>query len=384
MHTQQHQVWSFFISGLLSLFLAGCGANVGKTVKVSDEQLSRYGTLSAVDAIAGLEKRIGEAKNAGMPFFAPNHFRGASEILSNAQKSPEKKPKNELVSDIAKADAILDKGQTMMGIVQTRFVNELALKIQMDKDNVAKVFPKEYEKTIAKLSSLIEKVELEKADNIDKDKIELLKKMQALDVRAIQYTALHESETINEDTQSNDGEEQAPATLAEALRVYQDAMNRIAQAPHDEETVKRAGADAMFAARHARNVSRRVLNLQKRFKQPAEPIVLEEEKRLLAISTALGHADTRDRPVEIQSEEIAKAAGEIVQGQQKAKQATGAESEQSKVLEKRLNETNAHLAEKDALLAEKEAHIKSLGEKLAQLEVQNKPAAKVKTVKTAK
>ena len=139
MHTQQHQVWSFFISGLLSLFLAGCGANVGKTVKVSDEQLSRYGTLSAADAIAGLEKRIGEAKNAGMPFFAPNHFRGASEILSNAQKSPEKKPKNELVSDIAKADAILDKGQTMMGIVQTRFVNELALKIQMDKDNVAKV-----------------------------------------------------------------------------------------------------------------------------------------------------------------------------------------------------------------------------------------------------
>ena len=172
MNAQQHHAWSFFIGGLLSLLLAGCAANVGKTIKVSDEQLSKYGTLSAADAIAGLEKRVSEAKNADMPFFAPNHFRGASEILINAQKSPDKKPKNELIGDIAKADAILDKGQTMMAIVQTRFVNELALKSQMDKDNVAKTFPKEYEKSVSELSNLIEKVELEKADNIDKDKIE--------------------------------------------------------------------------------------------------------------------------------------------------------------------------------------------------------------------
>src|ERR1039457_623056 len=386
MHAQKHHAWVFIFGGLLSLLLAGCAANVGKTIKVSDEQLAKYGTLSAADAIAALEKRINEAKNANMPFLAPDYFRGASEILSDAQKSSDKKPKDELISHIAKADAILDKGQTMMAIVQSRLVNELALKNQLDKDNVAKVYPKEYEKSVSELSSLIKKVELEKADNLDKDKIELIKMMQALDVKTIQYTALHESEVINEDTKSKDGEKQAPATLAEALRVYLDAGNRIVQAPHDEALVQRAGADAMFAARHARYVSERVPALQNKFKESVEPIVLEEEKRLLDISTALGHKDPRDQPIEKQAEEIAQVAGEIVQGQQKSKQSIGAVNDQSKVMEKRLKEANAQLAEKDAQISGKDAQLKILNDQIAQLEEQNKSlvAAKASKAKTTK
>lgn len=393
MHAQKHHAWVFIFGGLLSLLLAGCAANVGKTIKVSDEQLAKYGTLSAADAIAALEKRINEAKNANMPFLAPDYFRGASEILSDAQKSSDKKPKDELISHIAKADAILDKGQTIMAIVQSRLVNELALKNQLDKDNVAKVYPKEYEKSVSELSSLIKKVELEKADNLDKDKIELIKMMQALDVKTIQYTALHESEVINEDTKSKDGEKLAPATLAEALRVYLDAGNRIAQAPHDEALVQRAGADALFAARHARYVSERVLALQNKFKESVEPIVLEEEKRLLDISTALGHKDPRDQPIEKQAEEIAQVAGEIVQGQQKSKQSIGAVNDQSKVMEKRLKEANdamqqanAQLAEKDAQISGKDAQLKILNDQIAQLEEQNKSlvAAKAAKAKTTK
>ncbi len=391
MHAQKHHAWVFIFGGLLSLLLAGCAANVGKTIKVSDEQLAKYGTLSAADAIAALEKRINEAKNANMPFLAPDYFRGASEILSDAQKSLDKKPKDELISHIAKADAILDKGQTIMAIVQSRLVNELALKNQLDKDNVAKIYPKEYEKSVSELSSLIKKVELEKADNIDKDKIELIKMMQALDVKTIQYTALHESEVINEDTKSKDGEKQAPATLAEALRVYLDAGNRIAQAPHDEALVQRAGADALFAARHARYVSERVLALQNKFKESVEPIVLEEEKRLLDISTALGHKDPRDQPIEKQAEEIAQVAGEIVQ--QKSKQSIGAVNDQSKVMEKRLKEANdamqqanAQLAAKDAQISGKDAQLKILNDQIAQLEEQNKSlvAAKAAKAKTTK
>lgn len=393
MHAQKHHAWVFIFGGLLSLLLAGCAANVGKTIKVSDEQLAKYGTLSAADAIAALEKRINEAKNANMPFLAPDYFRGASEILSDAQKSSDKKPKDELISHIAKADAILDKGQTIMAIVQSRLVNELALKNQLDKDNVAKVYPKEYEKSVSELSSLIKKVELEKADNLDKDKIELIKMMQALDVKTIQYTALHESEVINEDTKSKDGEKQAPATLAEALRVYLDAGNRIVQAPHDEALVQRAGADALFAARHARYVSERVLALQNKFKESVEPIVLEEEKRLLDISTALGHKDPRDQPIEKQAEEIAQVAGEIVQGQQKSKQSIGAVNDQSKVMEKHLKEANdamqqanAQLAEKDAQISGKDAQLKILNDQIAQLEEQNKSlvAAKAAKAKTTK
>lgn len=423
MYVNKLHAWTFFFSGLLGLLLAGCAANVGKAIKVSDEQLAKYGTLSTTDAIAALEGRVNEAMKANMPFLAPNYYRGASEILGDIRKSPEKKSKDELIGSIAKADAILDKGQTMMSVVQSRLVNELALKVQMDKDNVAKVYPKEYEKSISELSSLIEKIELGRADNIDKDKIGLIKTMQALDVRAIQYTALHESELINEDTRSKDGEELAPATLAEAQRIYLDAANRIAQAPHDEALVNRAGSDTLFAARHARYVNLRVLTLQEKIKESIEPIVLEEEKRLLEISTALGHKDLRDQPIEKQAGEIAQVAAETVQGQQKSKQAIVAVSDQSKDLENRLKEANdamqraneildlkdvqladknarlsekdaliseinsklsekdAHTSEKNAQLAEKDAQLKNLNDRIAQLEGQNKSLVEEKTAK---
>jgi len=409
MHAQQHQAKVFLFGSLLSLILVGCGASVGKTIKVSDEQLSRYGTLSAKDAISALEIRVKDAKTANMPFLAPNYFREASEILNDAQKSADKKPKVELVSDVAKADAILDKGQTRMATVQRNLAKELAMKDQLDKDNVANVFPKDYEKSISELSSLIEKVELEKAENIDKTRIELIKMMQDLDVRTIQFTALHESDSINEDTRSNDGKDQAPATLAEALRVYQDAMNRIAQNPHDKETVRSAGTDALFAANHARYVNRRVLSLQNKFKKSIEPIALEEEKRLLDISTALGHNDLRDRPIDKQASELAKAAGEIVLGQQKSSQTIGAVSDQSKALEASLKQANdavtqadakiaakdtllssinaqvavknAQLTDKDVLLTNRDAQLKVLNDRVAQLEEQNKSLMTTQTAK---
>ena len=384
MHAQKNHVRVIIFGGLFALLLAGCAADVGKSIKTSDEQMAKYGMLSAADAIAALEKRVADARNANMPFLAPDFYRGASEILSAAQKSSAKKPKNELIGDLAKADAILDKGQTMMAIVQSRLSNELALKIQLDKDNVAKVFPKEYDKSISELSSLIKKVELEKADNIDKDKIELIKMMQALDVKTIQYVALHESEVINEDTQSNDGEDLAPVTLAEALRVYKDAGARIADAPHDEALVQRAGADALFAAHHAHYVSERVASLQKKFKksESIELIVLDEEKRLLDISTALGHKDPRDQPIEKQAEELAQVAGEVGQGQQKSKLAIGAVNDQSKVLESRLKEANAQLAGKDTQLSEKDAQLKSLNDQIAQLTEQNKALVEANATKT--
>ena len=379
MHARKHHAWVYIFGGLLCLLLAGCAADVGKTVKVSDAELAKYDTLSATDAVAALEKRLNDAKAANMPFFAPDYFRGASEILSDVQKSPEKQPKNELIGNIAKAGAILDKGQTMMAIVQSRLVNELAMKDQMDKDNVAKVFPKEYDNSISDLSDLIQKVELEKADNLDKDKVELIKTMQALDVKTIQYIALHDSEVINEDTQSKDGEKQAPATFAEALRVYQDAGNRISQAPHDEKLVQHAGADALFAANHARYVNERVVALQNQIKQSIEPIVLGEEKRLLDISTALGHKDVRDQPIDRQAEELAQAAGKIVQGTQKSSQAIGAVNDQNKALEANLKEAN------DAL-QQANVQIKALSDQVAQLEEQNKSlveaqAANAKTTK---
>jgi uncharacterized protein (DUF3084 family) len=149
-------------------------------------------------------------------------------------------------------------------------------------------------------------------------------------------------------------------------------------------------------------VSERVLALQKTIKESVEAMVLEDEKRLLNISTALAQKDLRDQPIEKQAEEIAHMAGDLIQVQQKSKQAIGTVSDQSKVLEMRLkeeedalqqtklqivekdaqiSENNTQLSIKDAQISDKDMQLKTLKDHVAQLEEQNKTLVEAKDTK---
>ncbi len=381
MCNNQQRIWIMTLAGLLALLLAGCAANVGKAVKVSEQQRAKYDALSVTDAIVSLEKRLREAKQANMPLFAPNYFLEASEALSEVQKSAARKSKNELISDVAKGDAILDKGEAMMAIVQNRFAKEIELKGLLDKYNAAGIYPKDYEKILGDLTSLIEKVELEKADKIDKDKDDLIKAMQALDIKAVQYTALHASELINIETKNKNGDKQAPATLAFALEAYKNAENQIAQTPHDEETVQRVGEEALFAARHARNVNEHVMMLQSQFKISVESIALQHEGHLLDIANGLGRKDLRDQPIEQQAAALAVAASQLLQAneaQARANTKPVAEGDKIQELEKKLKEANENLEQANGVIAARDAQINMLNVTITSMDGQGKAPAESK------
>lgn len=428
--------WQFRISGVVLVLLStGCATPVSTTIKASEAQIARYHNLSALEVVATLEKNVNDAQSANMPFLAPHYFREASQVLSECQSALGNKPGDVLVNNAAKGDAILEKGRAVMAIVQYRFAKELELKTQLDKLNTAKLLLREYEKIVGDLSSLIEIVEREKTDNIEKDKEVLLKAMQDLEIKAIQEGALRESEIINAVSKGENADKQAPATFAEALHVYQGARNQIAAVPHDEKLVQRLGAQALFAARHAQQVNDRVAFLQTEFnwtsgantstsgatgggagnqsraqangkssgmeKGPIEKIVLQEEDRLLGISLALGHKDLRDLPLEKQVEEIKRVAGEIARQpkgeanagytqelESRLKTADEATRQAMAQLAAKEQQLGAQLAEKDqqmgaqdAQLAEKDEQIKTLNDKISQLEDAIKPTAKPKVAK---
>lgn len=372
MHAHQLQFWLYFYGGLLGLLLGGCATNVGNTVKVSEVQIAKYDNLSAADSISTLENNINAAKGDNMNFLAPQYLKEASEILARVQKSSSKISKNELVGEIAKGDAILDKGRTIMSIVQDLLANELKLKKLLDKYSAAKVYPKEYESSVSSLSALITKVELEKAEDINSDKIALLKSMQALAVKVIKYTALRESNLINEDLKSKNAAMLAPVVFAEALRVYQDAENRIEIAPDDESAVQSASEDALFAARHARQINQRVLALQSQLKVSVEAIARQEEENLLGVSTALGHKDIRDLPIEKQAEAIARAAAEAAHSKKILEQNLESANSNIQSMEKQLKEASMALQQANASIPQKTAQPAQAAE---EKDVQTVPSA---------
>ncbi len=432
--------WQIRTSGILiALFLAGCATPVSTNIKPSAAHVAKYNDLSDLNVVATLEKSVNEAKAANMPFLAPDYYKEASQILSECQGALGNKPKEVLVSNAAKGEAVLEKGRAMMAIVQYRFSKELEYKAQLEEHNAPKLLPKEYEKVIGDFSGLIGKVEREQPDNIDKDKEALLKSMLDLVIMAVQEGALRDSEQINTESKKLNAEKQAPVTYAEALRVYQDSKAKIAAAHHDKELVQRMGAAALFAARHAQQVNERVAALQAQLKISAaggtvggvmvggamaggggavqvgtqvdgkpsgperitlEKLVLQEEDRLLGISNALGLKDLRDLSLDKQVDEIKRAATDIIR---QSKNADIAAIRQD--YEARLEAANdgiqqgvTELADKDKQLAEKEqqleaqatqlagkdAQIKALTARVAKLEAGAKTAAQPKAAKSKK
>ncbi len=425
--------WQNCSLGLVcAVLLAACATPVASNIKVSEAHTAKYSELSALDVVATLEKNVNEAKSANMPFLAPNYFREAAQVLSECQSALGNKTKDVLVSNAAKGEAILEKGREVMAIVQYRFAKELELKAQLDEHNAAKLLPKDYEKVTGDFSKLIEKVEREQPDNIDKEKESLLKEMLDLVIKAVQESALHESEVINADNKKKNADKQVPITYADALKVYQEAKTQIAAAHHDKKLVQRLGQEALFAAHHAQQVNDRVALLQTQLKisssgsvalstttatvaaassetqvesKPVaaekitlEKIVLQEEDRLQGIATALGLKDLRDQSFEKQVEEIKHAATEATHRpdgdaiKRDFETRLKAANDATQQLGAELNAKDQQIAEKDkqlaaqtTQLAEKDAQIKNQKDRIDKLEWEKPAPAPVKKLKpTAK
>jgi hypothetical protein len=375
--------WKVRISGVfVALILAGCATPVSTNIEPSAAQVAKFNELPALDAVEMLEKNVNTARHDNMPFLAPTYFREAEHALGECQSALTNKPKDIVATLAAKGQAILEKGRSTMAIVQYRFAKELELKAQLDEHNAPQLLPKEYEAVIGSLSRLIGKVEREQPDNMDKEKAALLKSMLDLVINSVQEGALRESEAINADSKKKNADKQAPVTYAEALRVYQESKNQIAVAHHDKALVQRLSAETLFAAHHAQQVNERVALLQSQLKTSTaggtsgmekvtvEKIVLQEEERLLGISSALRLKDLRDLPLEKQVEEIRRAAtdatiqpnGEAIRLDFEARLKAANEEIQKAQAElvqkgKQLTEKETQVAEKEKLLAEKDRQL---------------------------
>ena len=144
-----------------------------------------------------MERNLLEAKKENMPFLAPHYFREASDIFNLAKAAPDKVS----TAELAKADALIDKGESVTQKVKQTFSKQLELKDFLDMYAANEIYPGEYKSVISRLSRLIEKVELNIPGNIENDKEELNKNMQALYNKTFQYTSSHESHIIKKDSQ---------------------------------------------------------------------------------------------------------------------------------------------------------------------------------------
>ena len=102
-------------------------------------------------------------------------------------------PRDVSTYDLAKADVILDKGEAVIEKVKSQLGKELELKRLLDKLSAEDIYSWRYKMNIYEMSRLIEKIELGRAGNIDRDRADLNESLQKLYDKAVEYTSLHGS-----------------------------------------------------------------------------------------------------------------------------------------------------------------------------------------------
>jgi len=297
----------FFVS-----LISACASGVSNSVKVTEDDMAKFNVMTPEEAVSSLEKSLQEARDAELPFYTPSFYKEANTLYENAKKNTaKKKPKESIIRDVAKADRLLAKAK----IKKREVESELSDLFQVNKNLVElkapTVYKSEYNNIRNSLTDIIEKVENNKADKIDKDKSNLLKKFVALEVKIIKYTALNEANNIKKKAKAKNALKLAPKTYANAVTVYQQSEANISETPHDKEKVAEAKRKAMFAANHALIVTERVIKLQKDFKKSPEAIIIEEDNRILSVSQALDKSDLRDKAVDDQISTLVDTASKL-------------------------------------------------------------------------
>jgi len=197
MHTYQYFSWPAYFVGLFGLLLAGCTPSVGNDIRVPVGELALHESMPKKDAIAKLERHLKEAENYNMPFLAPHYYREALDLLKDMHSSS---PKDVSVYDLAKGDAIIDRGDAVVDKVRSQLGNELELKELLEKQNADEIYHWQYKAAINHLSKLIEKVELDRAGNIERDIKALNENMQELYDKVVQYNLEHDSNSVDKAT----------------------------------------------------------------------------------------------------------------------------------------------------------------------------------------
>ncbi len=395
----------FFMAVLMAaLMLAGCAATGPGQLSPSEEDLARFERMPPVDAVSEVEQSLRGLEQKRLDFYAPEHYQVASQALAEAKAQLGAGSREQVIRKVATAEAVLRNGDRVMGRIKELIGPELQIKQRLETLGADQVYGPEYETVLKRLKEIIRDIETGKQEQAEAKRPELLQDMRDLQTRSLRYTALNETEELLKRVKNRGAEKLAPVSYAEALQAFELADKTIQEGVTDPRQIQQLADAALFAARRALYVTQAVAALTQMVTISPEQVILDEEYRLYRIARMLGAEDMRDHSLEAQSEQLAAVAAGLYQEVQQQLEVANilreaiinqASSELSRLtetvqrlrqereawqaeqalLQARLTELEASLAQSQARLASVEAEKGQLAQRLAQQQAQSGVAA---------
>jgi len=256
---------------LTCLILSACA---GKKI-INTEMIQQHSALEANNsqltpeqAIQVAEKKYADAIKAELDIYAPLHLYQAQESLTQARESLLATPKDTkgaaLIAAIA-AQKFIDDGYTNKKTVQENLTEVLTHNAQLLRLEAPTRLPSDYKKTNSQLLDLIELIEKGLIADAIRGQASLLTEMSKLEIKTLKHTHLSEAENLLKKSTDNNGDKYAQLSLKKATELIQAANTFITKNYRDRKGVKKIGADALWAAKHAYFVtleSKRIMQLE--------------------------------------------------------------------------------------------------------------------------
>ena len=258
---------------------------------IFDKAISENKTPS--EMIGQAEKRVAEAVEANLSFYAPKTLKAAKDLIDTAN---EKLVKKGVEPEEVILIAIQAKQTIALGFeIKEQVIDLLAISISekknLDDIDTQSIFPQEYAVILGLLDQMISLIEDKKPEEATGMQTGFAQKTEALLIKTLYKITLDDTRKILAEAHSKEAKRYAPMTFeAASLKLIQ-AETFIRTYPRDRDGIKKIGIEAFQAATHALIVTREVKIISAFKTEAIEKFVLSIEKQIHALGALLGESN---------------------------------------------------------------------------------------------
>jgi len=246
---------------LTCLILSACaGKEIANTEAIQQQSVleANNSKFTPEQAIKVAETKYSDAIKAELNVFAPIHLSQAKESIAQAREFLQKTPKD--TTDTALKAAIaaqkfIDNAYINKKTVQANLKEVLAHNAELIKLQAPTRLSTQYKKVHAQLLDLIKLIEEGLIADAIRGQAPLLAEMSKLEIKTLHHTHLSEVESLIEKARDINGDKYAQVSFKKAVKLSQAAKLFISKNYRNRKQVKKIGAEALWAAKHAFFVS---------------------------------------------------------------------------------------------------------------------------------
>lgn len=303
----------FFILGFF-LLLSACASLPGEKDAQEKAKQASQSNMATTEAIQKAKLKIKKAERENLAFFAPSYYQKALQsfelaksLYSTNQNQSDVKLNAQLTVEYCNS-ALNNKKQVLATLKQSLKNKDVLLKL-----NAHKLFPKQYDEIEKQHIAIIQNIEMGDSKNIKQAEKTLLKRMRALEVKAIDGEYLAKTHTMLQQAEELNAKDLMPNTYQKTLNKITDTQQFIRQNPRQKLRIEELAEASLFQAERLYSLTRYAKQMIIAKEELFEAFILQQEQQFQRINEAFEQPDISNLSFNDQSLTLAKQASQAIE-----------------------------------------------------------------------